>query len=222
MKTLAEIQEAILSLSSSDKHELRHWLDVKQQIHELVESTIRLTQHHVIWWEIMTPNTAAHFDSVRAGYVDFFEPVCYAFVQGFFVISYQLFDSRDDSKHIRLLVNEVLENDAVLGNTPKSKLERYPGIQKIKTIRHKVFAHRDRILSPEQILRKCPIVIHEMKDVVEFIQDIVSDVVESAGGDKKADIMQKISICEASARNATFQVLKGLARDLRRGAHDGA
>ncbi|HEY3857122.1 MAG TPA: hypothetical protein VGO67_22280 [Verrucomicrobiae bacterium] len=222
MKTMVEFKEAILGLSNADKNELQHWLDVEQQIHELIDSTIRLSQHHVIWWEIMTPNTAAHFDGVRDEYLDFFEPVCYAFVQGFFVISYQLFDKREDSKHIRLLVNEVLEKDAALGVKLQSKLEKYPGIKKIKTIRHKIFAHRDRVLSPGQILKKCPIVIREMKDIVDFIQDIVSDVIEAAGGGKKADVLRKITDCQDSARNNTFQVLKGLARDLRRGAHDGA
>jgi hypothetical protein len=52
--------------------------------------------------------------------------------------------------------------------------------------------------------------------MVRFTQDIVSTVVEAVGGEKKANVLAKISVCECSARDAAFQVLGALSRELRK------
>jgi hypothetical protein len=211
----AEIQTAILKLSPFERDQLRQWLDTKQQIEEVTESVVRLTQYHTIWWEIMRPDTAREFDDVRREYLDFLETVCHAFFQGFYIGAYQLLDQRSDSKHIHSLIEALSMNDQVLASKLKSQISAYSGASKVKLIRHKIFAHRDRFLSPNQVLATAPIQVKEMKGTLVFIQDIVAKVVAALSGDEKIEIMKKFSICEDSARDAAFQVLEALNRDLK-------
>ncbi len=200
----AEIREAIHKLSGRDRDELRHWLDTKQQIEEITEAVVRLTQFHAIWLEIVTPKTAVKYDGVRREYFDFFEPVCHSFFQGFYVGAYQLLDHRSDSKHIHSLIEAVSMNDATMAGKLKAQLENYSGSAKVKTVRHKIFAHRDRFLSPNQVLAKSPILVKEMEETLIFLQDIVSTVVEALGGGAKT----------------VFQVFEALTRDMKRDALD--
>jgi hypothetical protein len=189
----------------------------EKETHEIIEQTIRLTQSYTIFWEIMNPQSAARFDNARRKYLDFFEPVANSLLQGFFIISYQLCDRRPDSKHIRSLIAEVGKRDAGLGRTLKARIDSFAIAKKIGIIRHKIFAHRNKKLTPQQVLATSPILIKELEEALRFIQEIVSTVVEEAGGAKKASVQAKISSCECSARDAAFQVLSALAREMRQG-----
>ena len=215
VNSIRQIQEAVGKLSPAERGELRQWLDLEQQICDVTESVGKLVEGHAIWWEIMNPKTG-RFDGVRREYLNFFQPVCYSFVQGFYVISFKLFDSRADSTHIHSLINEVSVKNSGLANQLKSEIHNYPGRQRISTIRHKIFAHQDRLLNLYQILKRNPIVIKEMKETVFFIENIVSTVVDALGGDKKTKTMQTFSERENSATKATLQILNALARDLKR------
>jgi hypothetical protein len=195
---------------------------IEKEIEEIVEQTIRLAQSHAIWWEIMNPQSATQFDSARREHLDFFEPVAHSFLQGLFIISYQLCDHRGDSKHIRSLIAEVSKRDAALGQQLNDEIDKFAIAGKFALIRHKVFAHRDKNRTPHETLKASPIVVKEIAEMVHFIQDFVSTVAEAAGGEKKAKVLAKISECECSARNAAFQVLGSLSRELRRDADPDA
>lgn len=142
--------------------------------------------------------------------------MAHSLLQGLFIISYQLCDHRRDSKHIRSLIAEVSKRDAALGQQFSDQIDKFAIARKIALIRHKVFAHRDKNLTPHETLKASPIVIKEIAEMVHFIQDIASSVVEAVGGEKKAKVLAKISECECSARDAAFQVLGALSRELRK------
>jgi len=71
---------------------------------------------------------------------------------------------------------------------------------------------RDRL--PRQVVKDAAPLVKELKEIVFFVQDIVSTLVEALAGEKKSSIMQKFSACESSANNSVFQVMEVLAKPL--------
>lgn len=216
MKTIAEIQDAISRLSENEQGELFRWLEIHLGMHEMVEQVMRLTQCYVVWWEIRNSKNVKRYDEVLREYLDFFEPVTHILLwQGFFVICYQLFDQRPDSKHIQFRIDQVAQTNTRLADEMRGKIKKFAVLNKIKTIRHKISAHRDKSRSPQQVVQDVAPVVKELKEAVSFVQDIVSTLVEALGGEKKSAVMQKISACEISTRDSAFQVLQTLAKSLR-------
>jgi len=113
MRTVAEIQDAISKLSEKEQGELLRWLEIQLGMREMVEQVARLTQSYVIWWEIANSKNVKRYSGVLQEYRDFFEPVAHILLwQGFFVICYQLFDQRQDSKHIHFRIDQVAQTAA--------------------------------------------------------------------------------------------------------------
>ncbi|MGA3283403.1 MAG: hypothetical protein ABSD57_02940 [Verrucomicrobiota bacterium] len=213
MRTVAEIQDAISKLSENEQGELFRWLETHLGMHEMVEQVARLTQCYEIWWEIANSKNVKRYDKVLQEYRDFFEPVTHILLwQGFFVICYQLFDQRPDSKHIHFRIDQVAQTDARLADEMRNKIKNFAVLTKIKTIRHKVSAHRDRNRFPQQVVKDAAMVVKELNEVVLFVQDIVSTLVEALDVEKKSAVMQKISACQGSTRDSTFQVLQTLTQ----------
>ena len=216
MRTFAEIQDAISKLSENEQGELFRWIEIHLGMREMVEQVARLTQCYEIWWEIVNSKNVKRYDDVLQEYRDFFEPVAHILLwQGFFVICYQLFDQRPDSKHIHLRIDQAAQTDARLADDMRKKIKKFDVLTKVKTIRHKISAHRDRNRFPQQVAKDAAMVVKELKEAVVFVQDIVSTLVEALGGEKKSVVMQKISACENSTRDSTFQVLQTLVKSLR-------
>ena len=152
MRTVAEIQDAISKLSEKEQGELLRWLEIQLGMREMVEQVARLTQSYVIWWEIANSKNVKRYSGVLQEYRDFFEPVAHILLwQGFFVICYQLFDQRQDSKHIHFRIDQVAQTDARLADEMRKKINNFAVLTKIKTIRHKISVHRDRNRIPQQV-----------------------------------------------------------------------
>ena len=216
MKTVAEIQDAISKLSENEQGELFRWLEIHLGMGEMVEQVARLTQCYEIWWEIVNSKNVKRYDDVLKEYRDFFEPVTHILLwQGFFVICWQLFDESRDSKHIKFRIDQVAQTNAHLADELRKKIKGCDVLSKIKTVRNKVSAHRDRNRFPQQVVKDAGVIVKELKAVVVFVQDIVSTLVEALGVEKKSAVMQKISACENSTHDCTFQVLQALAKSLR-------
>jgi hypothetical protein len=182
---------------------------------EMVEQAARLTQCYVIWWEIANSKNVKRYDEVLQEYRDFFEPVAHIFLgQGFFTICGQLFDESRDSKHIKYWIDQVAQTDVRLAEEMRKKKNNFDALAKIKTIRNKISAHRDRNRNPQQVVKDVKPVVRELKEVVEFVQDIVSTLVEALGVEKKSAVIQRISACQGSTQDATFQVLQTLNRTI--------
>jgi AbiU2 len=216
MRTFSEIKKAISKLSENEQRELFCWLEIELGMREMVEQVTRLTQCYVIWWEIANSKNVKRYHEVLQEYRDFFEPVAHILLwQGFFVICFQLFDERQDSKHIKFRIEQVAQTNVHLAEELRKKINNFSVLTKIKTIRHKVSAHRDRNRNPQQIIQDLKPVVKELKEVIPFVQDIVSTLAEALTGEKKSVVMQKISACENSTRDSTFQVMKKLTKFLR-------
>ncbi|HEV2330461.1 MAG TPA: hypothetical protein VGY56_16890 [Verrucomicrobiae bacterium] len=213
MTTVAEINDAIRKLSENEQGELLRWLEIQVGMREMVEQVARLTQCHVIWWEIANSKNVKRYSKVLQEYRDFFEPVAHILVwQGFFTICYQLFDERPDSKHIKFRIEQLERTDAGLSDKLRQQIKSRDVLSKIKAIRHKVSAHRAKSGTPQLVVTDEAVTGKELEGVVEFVQDIVSTLVEALGVEKKSAVLQKMSACQGSTLDNTFQVLRALAQ----------
>ena len=216
LNTVSEIKDSISKLSENEKGELFDWLEIHLGTQEMVEQVIRLTQCHTIWRKVTNSEDIKHYNEVLHGHLNFFEPVTHILLwQGFFTICYQLFDHHQDAKHILFRIEQLAQTDALLAKKLRKKIKDYTVLNKIKTIRHKVSAHRERNRPPQQVVKNAALVVKELKEVVAFTQDIVSTLVEALGGEKKSSVLQKCSDCEGSAYNSVFQVMEMLAKPSR-------
>lgn len=216
MKTFSEIKNAISTLSENEQREFFYWLEIELGMREMVEQAARLTQCYVIWREVANSKNANRYHETLQEYRDFFEPVAHILLwQGFFVICFQLFDERQDSKHIKFRIEQVAQMNACLAEELRKKINNFAALTKIKAIRHKVSAHRGRDRFPQQVVKDAAVVVKELNTVVFFVQDIVSTLVEALTGEKKSVVMQKMSACDNSTRDSTFQVMQTLSKFLR-------
>jgi hypothetical protein len=220
MRTVAEIKNAVRGLANADRDEIRHWLDVHQDTQEIIELVVRLTQSYTIWWMLMEKQNAEKYEEVKREYLDFFEPLTHLLLwEGFFVIYAQIFAhdfGGHRSKHIQSLIMELRLKDDALACALETKIKTNPFLGKAKTIRNKISAHREAGLTPGRLLDLVKPVRKDLDGAVIFAQEIVCEVAEALGVEKAGDVKQRISSCEGSTRDHTFQVLEVLNRDLKR------
>jgi hypothetical protein len=220
MRTVVEIQNAVRELPNADRDEIRRWLDVHQDTQEIIELVVRLTQSYTIWWMLMEKQNAEKYEEVKREYLDFFEPLTHFLLwEGFFVIYAQVFAhdfGGHRSKHIHALITEVRVRDEALATTLETKIKENPFLAKAKMIRNKISVHREAGLSPQRLLDLVKPVRGDLDGALRFAQDMVCEVAEALGVEKASDVRRRISSCEDSTRDHTFQVLKVLDRDLKR------
>jgi hypothetical protein len=187
---------------------------VQDETNELIEQVRRLTQCYAIWWEVVSTENKSLFPEIRERHSCFFEPVQYLLAQSFFIICYQLFDHRADSKHITGLIKIIGQNNKVLAGALEAKITSANFVlQKITTIRHKVFAHRAKVTAPGKVFESANLNIDEMKQFVGLVQDIVSDLADAMGLAKKADVMADFLSHSELSREETLTVLAILHDD---------
>jgi hypothetical protein len=163
LNTVSEIKDVISKLSEKKKGELFDLLEIHLGAQEMIEQVIRLTQCHTIWWKISDSEDVKNYNEAFQEHLNFFEPVRHILLwQGFFVICYQLFDQRQDSKHIQFLIDLLARTDAQLADKMRKKINDYAVLNKIKTIRHKVSAHRERNRPPQQVVKDVAPVVKEL------------------------------------------------------------
>jgi hypothetical protein len=181
----------------------------QDEVKEIIDQVLRLTQCFEIWWEIVRKEHVAGYPEIREKHLPFFEPVQFLLAECFFVICYQLFDHRSDSKHIMGLIESV-KNPGVAGGC-KAKIKGHDAaIQKIIKIRHKVFAHREKGVNPFDTFKNQGLTIKEMRGVVELAQDVVSDLSDALGVRTKSDQMQEFASFHKLAHDGCIQLFESL------------
>jgi hypothetical protein len=173
-----------------------------------LQGLLRVTECYAIWWEIVRTENKTKYPEIRERHGRFFEPVQHLLASEFFVICYQLFDHRADSKHIQGLINGVAQSNPALGSAMQAKMAATNAmLAKVKTIRSKVFAHREKAISPSNVFENAKLRVGEMREVVEFAQNIISELAEGLGMAKKSDVMDDFAAHRTFSCDQTLAVL---------------
>jgi hypothetical protein len=173
----------------------------QEEVKELIDQVLRLTQGFEIWWEIVRKENKAPYPELRETHLPFFEPVQFLLSESLFVICYQLFDYRPDSKHFKGLIKSIAAKNQTVANACEAKIATNKSvIEKVVTIRHKVFAHREKGTHPFDTFANQRLTIKELRGMVELAQDVVSDLSEALGVRSKTDQMREFASYRDTSR----------------------
>ena len=183
----------------------------QDEVKEIIDQVLRLTQCFEILWEIVRKEHLARYPELRERHLLFFEPVQFLLGECFFVIGYQLFDRRSDSKHIGGLIKSV-KNPRFAAACKAKVAAQDSTIQKVIKIRHKVFAHREKGVNPFDTFKNQGLTIKEMRGFVELAQDVVSDLSDVLGVRSKSDQMREFASFHKTAQSGCIQLFDSLRR----------
>jgi hypothetical protein len=118
-------------------------------VDELAEAVADLSRHVAIWRFLIDPENHQRFDREFKNHHDFFEATYEAHFQAIIINIYQLMDDRDDVVSMRAFLNRIRSSHALLVAHVEDLLRGHQeSFDRLATIRHKVFAHRDAKASP--------------------------------------------------------------------------
>jgi hypothetical protein len=158
---------------------------------------------------LLEKSNASRYSRVERSYPDFFITLADSLRGSFFVTAYRLFDKRTDVNSLAQLVNRLEVSDPSLAARLRHKMATVADItdNKVKTLRHKVFAHRDGSQSPQAWFAAAGITPREMQELVRTAQDIISTLV---GVEAKDDLARKLRSYEDAVRSDARNLMQVL------------
>jgi hypothetical protein len=180
-------------------------------VKELGDSVIDLTRCFTIWFEIVNAEKKAERESMVNDHADFFISTTESLLTSFCIITYRLYDKRNDvssiCKVLKLMekVNPNLKSELEIEINSHSEV-----IEKIRRLRHKVFAHRDLAVSPVLIFKAVQLSPDQMKNLVALSQNIVGQLLELTGFDTCDNFISESKLREESSRDDITRIFKSL------------
>ena len=127
---------------------------------------------------------------------------------------YQLFDKRSDSKSLVSLINELNRTNPSLAQQLQTKITKATSsLSKVVSLRHKVFAHRDKSSAPQVWFSAVRLTPKEMKALVVLAQDIICTLAEAPGTKRKEALKGRFSRCEDAVRSDVHNLMQALEKE---------
>jgi hypothetical protein len=112
---------------------------------------------------------------------------------------------------LRYLVKRLAKSSPALAKQLDSEISsRDPAIQKCKTVRNKVYAHRDKSLQPEDLFKQVGVKPKDFKALVRVAQEIVATLVELNGSNSKSAALDRFQHCERDVAEETKLIIRQL------------
>ena len=184
-----------------------------QQIQDIVNQVTELTWSYAIWWELVNSKNRSKFEAAFKQYPNFFAATTFSMQQGVCVIVRRLFDPRKDVLSIPRLVDDLKTTHPQMAAELKGKIDKHSAlVEKCTLLRHKVYAHRDGRLTPENAFKQAQIKPQEFREVVHFIHDVAATLSEVEGKNSKATMLDTFHHCERDAATETGMVIEDVRR----------
>ena len=189
----------------------------EEKIRETISDVIEFTWSYSIWWELGNKENFQRYSKVREAYPNFFRAMIGSFQQGLCVITHRLFDEGKNKKiqslpklisHLKSSNPSLARQLQVLVNAERENIEG------IVSVRHGVYAHRDKSQSPEKIYFTAKITPRKIKSLVYLSQQIVVALAESAHVEKKELLIDNFRHCEKDVQDETLLILQSVATQL--------
>jgi hypothetical protein len=184
-------------------------------VRELNERVTELSRNYAIFWVFLAPENCKRYSKVIEDHRDFFDAIASSLLQGFCVITYQLFDKRGDVKSLPALINYLTSLKPVLEQQLKRSVDsQKPLLDKFFSFRHKIYAHRDKSKAPWEIFgtQSKTRLKSEMKAIVQLAQEIIGALAEASGVAKRNKMVKNIRHRQNHAGWDAHEILKTLER----------
>jgi hypothetical protein len=138
-----------------------------------------------LWWALVNRIYPSYANTLDL-YSDFFGPSIDAFQRVYFVELGRLLDIGKDAVNLGSFFNSHTLSDPSIKTDYQNFLKaKVLDIRAIRTIRNKVFAHSDKILSPNQVFANNGITPNKIREIidelVELVRRIIRDVQTGTG-----------------------------------------
>ena len=178
---------------------------------EMIERVVELSRSYAIWWELQKKPNTKRYAPVFQSHQDFFGAIVHSLLQGFCVITYQLFEKRKDTKSIRSLADNLSPSNPVLASELHAQIDVHkPLLGKVFFIRGGVYAHRNKAQTPHATFAAARLTPKEMKAVVHLAQNMVASLADAAGLGSKAEVKRNIRRRQAIAILDTREIMRVL------------
>lgn len=184
-------------------------------VREMYERVTELSRSNAIFWVFLAPENYKRYSKVIEDHRDFFDAIASSLLQGFCVITYQLFDKRGDVKSLPALINYLASLNQVLEQRLKTRVDsKKPLLDKFFSFRHKIYAHRDKSKAPWEAFgtqSKTRLKV-EMEAIVHLAQEIIGALAGAAGVAKTKEIVRNIRCRQNHAGWDAHEILKALGK----------
>jgi hypothetical protein len=183
----------------------------KQQIEDIVSQATELTWSYSIWWELVKIHNEKLAKPLAYKYPNFYMAVANSMLQGMVVIIQRLFDGRTDCLSLRGLVRKLSKNHPAVSKSLEGQIASHERLlKKCKVLRHKVYAHRDGALTPQDCFKTVAVKPNEFRELVYFVHDLVAELSELEGTRRKSEILQTLQHCDSDVGDEVRAILNDL------------
>jgi hypothetical protein len=184
----------------------------EQAVQEMIERVIELSRCYSVWWTLVNRANSVKYFQVINDHKDYFEITSNSLFQGFSIIIYQIFETRQDTINLPSLIKDIAISNASSSKTLSTSIEANRLLLgKIFSIRNKVYGHRTKKQSPEDVFNSAGITLDEMRTIVMFAQNLVSTLSEIAGVESKNDLLREFKNRENYAAEDARLILEALS-----------
>lgn len=180
-----------------------------KMVREVIDEVIEYSRVYASWRELMHP---AQYNA-RFYHEEFLLTVSISLLSSFCVRTFQLFDKDSRTKSLRTLITDIRQSHPRIAQKLESAISaQQPLLNKMIRLRHNVYAHRNKRLSPHDVFAAVKLTPKEMKLMVQLAQQVISEISDASGTGRESDIKQEFQSHEKrildGARNA-LECLRG-------------
>ncbi len=181
---------------------------------ELAERVAELTDYFELWSDLTNRENESVYRPVIEEYGSFFETIVHSLLQGFSVVTYQLFETRPDSHSILSLLRKLEGDGHFSGAAIRYEIDSHkPLLGKVFALRNKVFAHRSTADKPEAVFGSAGLTPNQMRSVVSLAQQLVAELVDANGGDSRDTLLEQYHARACRVREQSQALLVRLHPD---------
>ncbi len=141
-----------------------------QKIDELMQDLLRARAAYEAWWNLRDKRIRSKYTETMNTYVDYFRIAIHSHFVAMLMALFRLYD-KEDTLSIAGQIN-ALQSVPGISRTLRLRLKRalaraQPSAEKIRNLRNKVFAHRDRAYTYERAFREAHLSPKEVRRLIE-------------------------------------------------------
>jgi AbiU2 len=181
---------------------------------EAIERVVELTCCYETWRQLTNRENELIYKPVIEQYDEFFSTVIHSLLQSVSVISYQLFERRDDTVSIISLLKTLTGSHASLVSCIKADIDLHkPLLVKVFALRNKVYAHRSNAASPKEVFQSVVITPNELGSIVSLAQKCVVALADAVGERPKDELLDEIRARSSWADQDIVNLMSALHAD---------
>lgn len=172
-------------------------LPIDERIETAGHLVVRARIFYDVWWLYEGAETRPQIIDSMNKFPEFFRYDSHAHFVAFVVHIAGLFESREDTINLPMLVSELAVSGVSVTEAESLISEAHPFISKVMILRSNLFAHRSAALTYEKAFEKANITANQLGHLCELALRIINCLLLARGLEEK--LFHELSRCHANA-----------------------